>query len=128
MYPYPSNWYLLRYHSDAGEMSLLQPHQFCCTPSPKGQPGQCCYRRCSGPVYGTEGNINKNCFVATLTKWNKSPLNGLYLCQQCYESSKLFQELFPHPLPITELPMVDTSLRTTSTASTRPTSAIRLLW
>jgi hypothetical protein len=24
----------MRYRSDAGEMSLLQPHQFCCTPSP----------------------------------------------------------------------------------------------
>jgi hypothetical protein len=25
----------MRYHRDAGEMSLLQAHRFCCTPSPK---------------------------------------------------------------------------------------------
>ena len=53
--------------------------------------------------------MSKDDFVTTLNTGRGSmhPLRGLCLCQQCYENSKLFQALFPYPMPVIELPVVD---------------------
>ena len=70
-------------------------------------PGQCCYRQCGGALYGSNTNMHKEYFVATVNKGSMHPLRGLCLCQQCHEDSELFRALFPCSMPITELPVVD---------------------
>ena len=70
-------------------------------------PGQCCYRQCGGALYGSNANMHKEYFVATVNRGSMHPLRGLCLCQQCHEDSELFQALFPYPMPVIELPVVD---------------------
>jgi hypothetical protein len=51
--------------------------------------------------------MHKEYFVATVNRGSMHPLRGLCLCQQCHEDSELFKALFPYPMPVIELPVVD---------------------
>ena len=55
-------------------------------------------RECGQPLWGP------SCYVATLDTRSFSPYKGYCLCEECRNSSRVYQRLFPHPVMLHEPP------------------------
>jgi hypothetical protein len=74
-------------------------------PLGKGHQGCCSMRQCGQPLFGSK------CYVATLDPRSFNPFKNYCLCEECRNSSDVYQRLFPHPVLLTEpldiVPKVD---------------------
>ncbi len=69
----------------------------------KGHQGCCSHRNCGAPLFGSR------CYVSSLDARKNDPFKGFHICPDCWRDLKVYQQVFPHAIPLHESPVTDHS-------------------